>query len=98
MVARLLVLAALAAPAAWAQDTVQPLQNGAPPPPNSAPPAPIYTSAQLDQLLAPVALYPDQLLGQILMAATYPLEVVQADRWLQDPNHAALRGPALAQA
>lgn len=40
-----------------------------------------YSDAQLDQMLAPVALYPDELLSQILMAATYPLEVVQAARW-----------------
>jgi hypothetical protein len=37
---------------------------------------------QLDQLVAPIALYPDNLLGQILMAATYPLEVVTAARWV----------------
>jgi hypothetical protein len=67
-------------------------------PDSQQPSAPVYDQAQLDQLLAPVALYPDQLLGQILMASTYPLEVVEASRWLQDPNHAALRGPALAQA
>src|SRR5262245_58053657 len=36
---------------------------------------------QLDQLLAPIALYPDNLLGQILAASTYPLEVVIAARW-----------------
>ena len=35
------------------------------------------SQAQLDQLLAPIALYPDQLLGQILMASTYPIEVVR---------------------
>lgn len=39
------------------------------------------TQAQLEQLLAPVALYPDALLAQILMASTYPLEVVEAARW-----------------
>src|SRR5262245_42964540 len=43
-------------------------------------PAPL-TDAQLDQLTAPIALYPDALVAQILMAATYPLEVVQAARW-----------------
>jgi hypothetical protein len=42
-----------------------------------------YTQEQLDQLLAPIALYPDSLLSQILMASTYPLEVVEADRWLK---------------
>jgi hypothetical protein len=57
-----------------------------------------YAPEQLDQLLAPIALYPDDLLGQVLMASTYPLEVVQADRWLQNPDNASLRGSALAQA
>jgi len=41
--------------------------------------------------MAPIALYPDPLLAQILMAASYPVEVVQADRWLADPGNAALR-------
>ncbi len=40
-----------------------------------------FQQEELDQMLAPVALYPDSLLAQILMASTYPLEVVQADRW-----------------
>jgi hypothetical protein len=53
---------------------------------------------QLDQLLAPIALYPDALLAQILIAATYPLEVVKADRWLQEPAHAYLQGDQLAAA
>ena len=38
---------------------------------------------QLDALVAPIALYPDTLLAEILMASTYPLEVVEADRWAQ---------------
>ena len=59
---------------------------------------PIFKAEQLDQLLAPIALYPDALLAQILMAATYPLEIVKADRWLQDPSHANLRGDQLAEA
>jgi hypothetical protein len=46
-------------------------------------------------MLAPIALYPDPLLAQILMAATYPLEVVEADRWIQDPKHAELDGDRL---
>ncbi len=57
-----------------------------------------YSAAQLDQLLAPIALYPDGLLGQILMASTYPLEVAEAARWIQDPANAALRDNALASA
>ena len=47
------------------------------------PPPPAFTQQELDDLLAPVALYPDPLLSQILMAATYPLEVVEAARWSQ---------------
>ena len=46
------------------------------------------TADQLDSLVAPIALYPDELLANVLAASTYPLEVVQADRWLKDndPN------------
>jgi hypothetical protein len=40
--------------------------------------------AQIEQLVAPIALYPDSLLTQILMASTYPLEVVEAARWSRD--------------
>lgn len=43
-----------------------------------------FSQAELDQMLAPIALYPDALLSQILMAATYPLEVVEAARWSRD--------------
>ncbi|MBL8444989.1 MAG: DUF3300 domain-containing protein, partial [Zoogloeaceae bacterium] len=43
--------------------------------------SPTFSQQELDQLLAPIALYPDALLAQILMASTYPLEVVQAARW-----------------
>jgi hypothetical protein len=49
-------------------------------------------------MLAPIALYPDPLLAQILMAATYPLEVVVADRWVQDRKNAALKGDRLTEA
>jgi uncharacterized membrane protein YgcG len=49
----------------------------------SEPAKPPLTQAELDQLLAPIALYPDSLLSQVLMASTYPLEIVQADRWAQ---------------
>ena len=51
---------------------------------------------ELAQLLAPIALYPDELVSQILMASTYPLEVVQADRWVQ--ANKGLQGDALAKA
>ena len=50
---------------------------------------------ELAQLLAPIALYPDELVSQILMASTYPLEVVQADRWARATSKAkATRWPS----
>jgi len=55
-----------------------------------------FTQQELDQMLAPIALYPDPLLSQILMAATYPLEVVQAARW--SSANPALTGDAAVQA
>jgi uncharacterized protein DUF3300/endosialidase-like protein len=48
---------------------------------------------QLEALVAPIALYPDELLANVLAASTYPLEVVQADRWLKDRKN--LKGDAL---
>src|ERR1700683_2479246 len=45
------------------------------------------TPEQLQQLVAPIALYPDALVGQILAAATYPDQVVEADRWMEKHKH-----------
>lgn len=56
------------------------------------------TPAQMDQLVAPVALYSDALLADVLTASTYPLEVVEARRWTSDPANAALKGDALTAA
>ncbi len=56
----------------------------------SAEPEHVYSIRELEQLLAPIALYPDVLLAQVLIASTYPLEVVQARRWLQ--AHPGLQG------
>jgi len=67
-------------------------------PAQGAPSGPTFSEPQLDQMLAPIALYPDEVLGQILIAATYPLEVVQANRWLTNPANASLRGADLAAA
>lgn len=51
------------------------------------PAAAAFATDQLEQLVAPIALYPDALLMQILMASTYPLEIVEAERWLsQQPG------------
>jgi len=61
-----------------------------PAPPPAAPPAAApaagakaFSQQELDQLLAPIALYPDALLAQVLMASTYPLEIVAAERWVK---------------
>lgn len=55
-----------------------------------------YSKAQLDQMLAPVALYPDSLLAQVLIGATYPDQVADADHWVKD--HSDLKGDALNDA
>jgi Protein of unknown function (DUF3300) len=70
-----------------------------PPPPSqpaSAPSQQLLTAGQLDALVAPIALYPDALLSLVLMASTYPLEVVQADRWVGANKN--LQGDALKAA
>jgi Protein of unknown function (DUF3300) len=56
----------------------------------------VFKQEELEQLLAPIALYPDELLSQIFMASTYPLEVVEASRW--EKQNQNLKGDALAQA
>jgi hypothetical protein len=94
-------------PAPATSETPSPAsQIGVPAPPTELPLAeklppqfaPILQAEQLDQLLAPIALYPDALLAQILMASTYPLEIVKANRWFLDPRHAALSGDQLVAA
>jgi hypothetical protein len=81
---------------AWAQE------EGPPTPPlqqqPQAQPATqqLWPADQLDNLVAPIALYPDPLLGQILVACTYPLEVVEASQWLKRNRN--LQGQALLDA
>jgi hypothetical protein len=65
------------------------------PSPSATQPAP-ETPTQLQQLVAPIALYPDELVAQILAASTYPAQIVEADRWLQ--QNANLKGDQLATA
>ncbi|HTX34232.1 MAG TPA: DUF3300 domain-containing protein, partial [Bryobacteraceae bacterium] len=75
-----------------------------PGPPSQAPatqppatqPAPLLSPNQLDDLVAPVALYPDPLLGQVLAACTYPLEIVEAQQWVQQNSN--LHGAQLVNA
>src|ERR1700694_5246686 len=50
---------------------------------------------ELQQLVAPIALYPDALVAQILAASTYPTQIVEADRWMQ--SHSKLKGDELAK-
>src|SRR6202166_3584928 len=59
-------------------------------------PAPQQSTQELEQLVAPIALYPDTLIAQILAGASYPTEIVEADRWLQ--QRPDLKGDALAKA
>ena len=54
------------------------------------------SQAELEQILAPIALYPDSILSHILVAATYPLEIVQAERWAND--HPELEGQEAVEA
>src|SRR5579871_575587 len=75
----------------FAQDYAQ----TAPPPPG-APQSQLLAPEQLDDLVAPVALYPDNLLSQVLVASTYPLEVVEASQWLQQNRN--LQGQQLIDA
>jgi hypothetical protein len=77
------------------------------PPPSFAQPKPAPTTQagaaefnveQLDAMLAPIALYPDELLTQTLMASTYPLQLVAASRWLEKSDNKNLKEDALAKA
>lgn len=83
--------------------TPEQMQAASPPPAQaSAAPAPAaaggqtFSQQELEQLVAPIALHPDALFTQILMASTYPLEVVAADRWVR--ANASLKGQALEDA
>src|SRR3954452_773299 len=72
-------------------------QQAASPQPEPAAQAPaLLPAAQLDSLVAPIALYPDPLLAQVLAASTYPLELVQLQQWLT--KHKDLKDKALADA
>jgi uncharacterized membrane protein YgcG len=73
-----------------AQDSV----SSSPPAQDATDAAPL-TPQQLDELVAPVALYDDSLLADILTASTYPVEIVEAQRWTSQPENAALEGDAL---
>ena len=72
-------------PIAFAQQPAP--ASASPPPAAAAGEKKSFSQQDLDELLAPIALYPDALLAQILMASTYPLQVVEAARWVKaNPN------------
>jgi len=82
-----------------AAPTIAPTAEPTAPPPAAevepGPPPGAASPEELQQLVSPIALYPDPLVAQILAGSTYPMQVVEADRWLQqNPN---LTGDALAQ-
>src|ERR1700758_4736557 len=85
--------------ALWAQQAPAPAQSQVATTTTNAPteqPAPKISNDQLDSLVAPIALYPDPLVAQILAASTYPLEVIQLQQWLQ--MHKELKEKALVDA
>ncbi|MBV8904445.1 MAG: DUF3300 domain-containing protein [Acidobacteriia bacterium] len=73
-----------------------PSQGQYPPPQAAYGPPPVLAPAQLDRLVAPIALYPDGLLAQVLTASTYYNEIPEAAGWSN--QHSYITGPALAQA
>ena len=73
-----------------------PAQTSTPAPAASTSTDQLLKPGELDALVAPIALYPDTLLSLVLMASTYPLEVIQADRWLKE--HKKLKGNELKAA
>jgi hypothetical protein len=91
--ARWLLAALLAIPTiAAAQTPSTPATSASAPATNNQ----LLSSGQLEALVSPIALYPDSLLSNVLMASTYPLEVVQAERWLNQNKN--LSGDALRAA
>ncbi|WP_239042629.1 DUF3300 domain-containing protein [Citrobacter freundii] len=86
------------APVAQQPSAPAPAPIAAPAPADQTAPvvAPTYSAAQIDQWVAPIALYPDSLLSQILMASTYPANVIQAAQWSKD--NPKMQGDAAIQA
>jgi uncharacterized membrane protein YgcG len=72
-------------PATETQPAAQPAQQ-----------KPAFKPEELEQIVAPIALYPDALLAQVFMASTYPLEIVEAARWAKE--HPEVKGDAVAKA
>jgi uncharacterized membrane protein YgcG len=88
-----LMMAIPVAVSAQTADNPPATSSPAKPASQSPPSTELLKSEQLEALVAPIALYPDELLANVLAASTYPLEVVQADRWLKERK--SLKGDAL---
>jgi hypothetical protein len=88
-----LLMATPVAVAAQTTDNPPAPSSSAQPASQPPPGAELLKPEQLEALVAPIALYPDELLANVLAASTYPLEVVQADRWLKERK--TLKGDAL---
>src|SRR5579885_1687092 len=97
MMAGILAVIALSAPAVLSAQVIPPPPPSTPPPP---PPqqVPRLSPAQLDQLLAPIALYPDALLSQILMASNPPGQAAEAESAVRPPHGCGLGGNDLTSA
>src|SRR4029077_5585666 len=87
--APLILICSVAVAPVRAQDAVTAEQTHTPPDQQ-------LSEGQIEQLVAPIALYPDPLLSQVLMASTYPLEVIEAARWSQ--ANSTIKGEALRDA
>ncbi len=99
VIALRLALASVATVSALSLASGPLLTQGATPPAATAPAAPAQAplkAEEVEALVAPIALYPDDLLSEVLMASTYPLEVVEAERWVK--QNKALKGQALTDA
>ncbi|HYK88960.1 MAG TPA: DUF3300 domain-containing protein [Acidobacteriota bacterium] len=80
---------------AWVRGQEAPLPPEQQPPTQQAPQR-VWSSEELDNLVAPIALFPDTLVSQMLVASTYPLEIVEASQWLEHNRN--LRGQELVNA
>ena len=94
--ATILATAASAQSPSWPTPPAPAPQAESPTAPQTKTASPL-SPARLGQMLAPIALYPDDLLADVLAAATYPLDVVEAARWLQDPQNATPRATSCSQ-
>jgi hypothetical protein len=93
LIALALLMATPVAVSAQTTDNPPAPRSSAQPASPQPPGAELLKPEQLEALVAPIALYPDELLANVLAASTYPLEVVQADRWLKERK--TLKGDAL---